>query len=485
MREIGHRTFTDEDQQLFASVSGDCNPMHVSSVAARRLITGRQVVHGIHLLTTALEHWYKAETVVPVSIACSFSNPVSVGDRVLFTQTDRSDGTFVIEALVNSLLCSRILIGTAPGGTQNAPNGVHPQPTPGAMPGASERLSTPLDLPPESHIGKSYAIGLKSGGVASRFPHSCSCLGEKSVAALLGLSYFVGMVCPGLHSIFSSLALRLVPDGVGENALTISVDSYDARFGLFNCSVSGCMHGSVKAFLRPAPQQQPTVCEVAQRVDPGEFKGTRSLVIGGSRGLGETTAKVLAAGGGNVIITFATGRIEAGKICEEINFAGLGRCEIAKLDLTTDSLDSLPVDVDSLDAVFYFPTPRIARKKSALFGRELFQEFCTYYIDKFHDLCAFLDANLKQRRTTVYYPSSVFVAERPSGMTEYAMAKAAAEVLIDEINRYAKRVFIVATRLPRLSTDQTASILRLTTADNLETLLPVVRSVIETVRNNR
>jgi len=108
----------------------------------------------------------------------------------------------------------------------------------------------------------------------------------------------------------------------------------------------------------------------------------------------------------------------------------------------------------------------------------MFEEFCDFYVDKFYCVCAYLEAHLKTKRASIYFPSSVFVAERPSGMTEYAMAKAAAEVLIDEINRYSRKVSVVATRLPRLNTDQTSSILRLETADNLDTLLPVVRSML-------
>jgi hypothetical protein len=62
-------------------------------------------------------------------------------------------------------------------------------------------------------------------------------------------------------------------------------------------------------------------------------------------------------------------------------------------------------------------------------------------------------------------------------MTEYAMAKAAAEILVEDINRAFRKVTVVSVRLPRLRTDQTASILTLSTESNLQALLPVVRSV--------
>lgn len=51
------RLFTMADQLAFAALSGDYNPMHVDAVAARRLIYGRPVVHGIHLLVWPLDGW--------------------------------------------------------------------------------------------------------------------------------------------------------------------------------------------------------------------------------------------------------------------------------------------------------------------------------------------------------------------------------------------------------------------------------------------
>ena len=52
---LGSRVFTQDDQQFFAAISRDRNPMHVDAVAARRLMTGHQVVHGIHTVLWALD----------------------------------------------------------------------------------------------------------------------------------------------------------------------------------------------------------------------------------------------------------------------------------------------------------------------------------------------------------------------------------------------------------------------------------------------
>jgi acyl dehydratase len=52
---IGAREFTYHDQEWFAAVSGDRNPMHVDAVEARRTIAHFPVVHGIHTLLWALD----------------------------------------------------------------------------------------------------------------------------------------------------------------------------------------------------------------------------------------------------------------------------------------------------------------------------------------------------------------------------------------------------------------------------------------------
>ena len=62
-------------------------------------------------------------------------------------------------------------------------------------------------------------------------------------------------------------------------------------------------------------------------------------------------------------------------------------------------------------------------------------------------------------------------------MVEYSMAKAAGEILCEGINRSAGRVRVVVERLPRLLTDQTATVPPVAAGDPLEVMLPVIRRV--------
>jgi len=462
---LGSHTFGDDDQRTFAAASGDHNPMHMDPVAARRLISGRAVVHGVHTLLHALEAARPA--FVPRQASCSFSSPVSVGDTVAFAQRSEP-GRCTVAASVDGLVCTEVVLDAA---------------SPPAAPPLPERplrvvgpLARPLDEAPGSQAAVTFELPLQRSELDVRFPRAAALVGPGGLAALAACSTFVGMVCPGQHSVFSSLRFAL-PATAGD-AQRFGVSKYDPRFRLFVTGLHGVLAGELRAFLRPPPQPQPSMAEVAARVDAAEFRGTRSLVVGGSRGLGETTAKIIAAGGGDVWISYAAGRADAEAVAAEINAAGPGRCEVLPLDLGSPlTAASLAIDPATVDAVYYFATPRIYTRRSTVFDRRAFDAFAGFYLERFHELCLWLEGAGRARPSQVYLPSTVFIDERPKGMTEYTMAKAAAEVLADDIGRSFANVRVQRTRLPRLATDQTSSILGLAVGSNLDALLPVVRQM--------
>ena len=477
---LGERVFTAADQLDFGARSRDVNPMHVDEVAARRLISGRQVVHGVHTLLQALDFWAPAPGLRLTHVQCNFDQPISVGDPVVFTHTLDEAGAHLLVAAVDGLACTRVTITCAADAASAA----------AVTPSASdltelpvrriEDLPAPLDEAPGSQ--SAYTLVLPPWGheLATTYTRAAQLLSPQAVAALGRLSYYVGMVCPGLHSVFSSLQFALDAQVAPTEDLSFRLKRYDPRFKLFIVDYQGPIQGQLRAFLRPPPQLQPSTQELQSHVQAGEFKGTRALVIGGSRGLGELTAKLLAAGGGNVIVSYAQGRADAQRVADDVAAAGVGRCETLPLDLSEQDFSTLVLPGE-LDAVFFFATPRIFRKKADAFDKALFAEFTQFYLERFAQLCGWLEARPGDRPVKVYLPSTVFITDRPKGMTEYAMAKAAAEVLADDLNRSLQRVRVVHTRLPRLATDQTASIMGMSVASNIDTLLPVVRQVVARV----
>src|SRR5262249_13000197 len=77
------RTFDDDDQRWFASVTGDVNPIHVDAGWAAVHFPGALVVHGQHVLLWALDELVRKRPGTRLaSIQATFVKPIVVGDRV-------------------------------------------------------------------------------------------------------------------------------------------------------------------------------------------------------------------------------------------------------------------------------------------------------------------------------------------------------------------------------------------------------------------
>ena len=123
--------------------------------------------------------------------------------------------------------------------------------------------------------------------------------------------------------------------------------------------------GVVTAFFRPPPYNQISSGALQDIVDGREFAGQRALVIGGSRGLGEVTAKLLSAGGADVKLTYHQGAADARRVVAEITSSG-GHAGCVPLDV----LDHAASIDDVLDRqwtpthLYYLASPFIARGRN-------------------------------------------------------------------------------------------------------------------------
>lgn len=252
-KTLGEKTFTDQDQRGFATASRDWNPMHVDAVAARRLLSGRQVVHGIHTLIHALNLWSRDGPVGALRVACNFANPVNVGDRAVFSQVDDDGGRVRIMATVDDLVCTEVTI--APLSAPDVAPVVAAFPESGPVRHIGE-LTAPLDETAGSQTGVPIELDAWADSLAVTFPQAAAVLGGKGLSAVARLSFFVGMVCPGLHSVFSSV--QFSTGAAASDDLRFEVRKYDPRFRLFTVVFDGAVQGELRAFLRPPPQSQPS-----------------------------------------------------------------------------------------------------------------------------------------------------------------------------------------------------------------------------------
>ena len=122
----------------------------------------------------------------------------------------------------------------------------------------------------------------------------------------------------------------------GSGPLKYRVVKSDDRFRRLHIEVSsGQLNGTLSAFVLPAPEQQLNTAAIKTRVPAGSFSSSCALIVGGSRGLGEITAKIIAAGGGHPIITYHQGAKDAESVAKDIRNSG-GNCSLLKLNVATE-----------------------------------------------------------------------------------------------------------------------------------------------------
>jgi NAD(P)-dependent dehydrogenase (short-subunit alcohol dehydrogenase family) len=186
--------------------------------------------------------------------------------------------------------------------------------------------------------------------------------------------------------------------------------------------------------------------------------------------LGELSAKLAAAAGARVIVTYHRGERDAVRVAGEIA-AGGGRATVIRYDVTEPARPQLAALSARPTHLWYFATPPIFRTRRDPFDPERFAEFVRHYVTGFAEVCGALAVD---GPLAAFYPSSVAVVERPRGMTEYAAAKAAGELLCSDLTRLLPALRIVQRRLPRLPTDQTASVFRSALEDAPALFAPIV-----------
>jgi acyl dehydratase/NAD(P)-dependent dehydrogenase (short-subunit alcohol dehydrogenase family) len=473
---LASKTFDSGDQAFFAGLSGDFNPIHMDSQVARRTQAGAAVVHGMHAVLWSLERLVDSGAIKGgiAGLKVQFAKFIPVGSEVRLDLRSRDDKSIRAELALGGLTTTilNFTLGKAKAGVGN----VLPQDSPEIS--LADRPVEFVGLGAVAGLSGRMDIADPARRLEDRFPHAAAALGRGRIAALTLLSRLVGMICPGLHSIFAGFAINLIETPQREDGLWFRVSGTDERFRMIRMAVNGAgIDGSVQAFLRWPPVVQASMSDVAKLVAPTEFGGSTALILGGSRGLGALTSKVIAAGGGKVVASYATGRDEAERLAEEIcSHASQDACRVIPYDARRSASDQLTELACEPSHLYYFATPPIARQKNELFVPSLFDEFIQVYVKGFYDCCRAL-VERTPRPLTAFYPSSVFVEDAPAGMAEYSMAKIAGENLCDSMNRSVGRVRVIVARLPRLRTDQTATVPPVESSDPLEALLPIIRKV--------
>ncbi len=477
---VQKKTFSNLDQVAFAQISGDWNPMHMDELAARRRMFGRCVVHGIHLGLWALDQLFNevnhGRQACLLRWKAVFHKPVGVGEPVTLkiVEYNESDRDACVEMAISSVVGTVTTLKVSWEWLKSNKCGKDYRDT--SCVGISEMDKPRSFLITELGEAKgSLLLSSLSSEVTNLFPGLSNMLPNEQLQHILATTRLVGMECPGLHSVFYAADLvfsAALPDDQPDQ-LAYRVTRFDPRFRRATIAVeaSGCS-GTLTAFVH-STQSQPEFVKLSQRIRPGEFSGQRALVVGGSRGIGEVTCKLLAAGGAEVLLTYCRGKADADVVAQQIHLGG-GSVHVRMLDvLAKDLMESMPADFGPTH-LYYFATPFIFAGSSTAFQQDLFQKFCHCYVSAFAVL---VEGLIPSGLTHILYPSSTALDELPTDMAEYTAAKAGGEAICALLANRHSQLRVLYPRLPRVATDQTATFLPVETGDLVSVMLSHLREL--------
>ena len=427
-KKLSSRIFTNSDQKLFSKFSGDDNPLHVDEVESRRYLFGSSVVHGINLLLWSLDTWLskKKVRIKLESIKVSFVKPIKVKDKVCLYVVEDCDNHVILELRSDGLRTTKIeFIWT--NSSDDKLEYIFPNLPKKSVPKVIsdsdlERQSGKLKL----HLDESYLSDL--------FPNLMSYFSKLQTSLFLSTTRLVGTKCPGLFSIYTELTLSFISKNEIKS-LNYNVKRVNRRLGILSMNVLGpSSKGTIQALIRPEQRFQPNITDIQNKINEDEFKNQLALIIGGSRGLGEVTAKILASGSADVKLTYFKGVKDAKKVVNEISNQGL-LAECFAYDVLSPNKSDLLKKLGTWRPthLYYFATPFIFSGSSRNFSIKKFERFCDYYVAGFKEI---IDLIGPSEIKNIYYPSTIAIEELPSDMSEYVSAKVAGEIFVNFMKNF-------------------------------------------------
>lgn len=458
---IAQKIFTLDDQIRFAKFSGDYNPIHVDPLAARKTLSGQCIVHGMHLLLWCLESVLGKEKLFISEVQVAFQKPVFLQELISCIWVAEKNKILIFKE--NALL-TQIKIKT---NLSNFKSNIEIQNN--SFPSKKQPNELTFDQCKNMIDQKFEIFGEPELGI-ELFPILSKKIGSIVAIELAGLSQVVGMECPGLYSLYTSLNVKFRANRSDNSSY--SVINHDQRFNLFKIAVEGkSLEAEIEAFLRPPPVVSASIKTLKSQVKKDEFKNISALIIGGSRGLGEVVAKLIAAGGGDSVITYNKGESESKILQNEIRSYG-GKCEVRQLTISKHS--AVPCDINEFNQVYFFASPKIFGKRGQEYDLNLEKQFTDIYVHGFESICR----SILQREisVTILYPSTIAIDEPIPALLEYISAKVQGEQISNDLNNN-KLIKILTPRLPRLDTDQTMSMVKVASEDTVNVLLPLIREM--------
>jgi NAD(P)-dependent dehydrogenase (short-subunit alcohol dehydrogenase family) len=456
------RRFTGADQEWFARISGDSNPLHMNAVFASRTFPGEPVVHGVHALLWALDQCCAVDLSARIGgVRASFIKPILLGDQVSVVDEGTirllvRGETMAVAALTAP--CSQTVVPINGGETWSAG-------------------SLPLDRAGEDLSGASglFELPVTAHELSAAFPHLTRATEPDFAVGLSAISTLVGMVCPGLHSVLSEI--QATSAVTLRRTLGFNVLRHDRRLSRVDMAViAPGLKGTVAAFAGEPDAPPPDDAAIRALVPRVAFVGQTPLIIGATSGLGAATARLLVAGGARPVLGYRD-QTSSEAVMEAVQ--QLGECDLAPFDATApaEGLKALAAMDWGGGEVYYFASPRIFRRRIEPYQAEDLRDFVSVFVDGFYKTVRGLLEIRAGEPLAVFYPSTAALDESTPDLFEYRIAKLAGEELCKRLAMKYQRLTIISARLPRIMTRQTRTFLKVRAETPEAVLASFVREV--------
>ncbi|UTW55882.1 MaoC/PaaZ C-terminal domain-containing protein [Kordiimonas sp. SCSIO 12610] len=468
-------TIDENNHEHFMNISGDTNPIHSDNQFAKSAGFEKRLIHGINSVLNILELISGQNIIDFSSVAtctAAFHKPVFEGDILKIFVEKNKDNSIDISARVGITTCFDITLDY----------GDHKLAVcDGLIFTSTERRKKPiLQIQSQPKEYEKIHINIVPSDITKAYPSLSSQIGMDRVMSMASISTIVGMYWPGEFSFCSKMAFSFNDSPTKDINYKIDFNDERLRLTILNVTGSG-VTAKVHAFFRPTPIVETAYTEILEKVETEQFANQKALIIGGSKGLGATTAKIIAAGGGTPTITYASSKKSAHAVMNDI-IENTGNCDMLPLNvLNQDDVNS--IDVSQYNVVYFFATPQIFTRKTKIFDPKLYQNFASHYCDGLLKVIErFIEA---RKKVIIFNPSTTDIEEKTPGIEEYYLAKQLGEEMLALIaSHHTDNVKIISKRLPKVKTNQTTSILSTATTTTEAVIQPYILEITAHITDN-
>ena len=455
---LSKKKFTLKDQACFSNFSGDYNPIHLCDVYARKTIYGQIIVHGMNILFWSLDSILK-EKINFRSIKVKFLKPAFL-DEMLYCYWHEEQKIIYIKNRY-TLICKIKLKLCA----IFKPN-KH-----------KIKILKRSKFPQNTDIFKfkkfiKYEFGFCGDEISiyNIYSNLRENLGLEVLKEIGFLSYIVGMKFPGLYSLFLTADINFK---INNDLQFFKISKTDKRINYIWTEFKGkSIYGCLESMLRPKEKNGLENKVIKKYIKPDEFKNFNSLVIGGSRGIGNLVTRIIANGGGKVHFTYHKGKEESDTINK--SFSKNNNVQKAiKLNILNNFEISKLRDIPTLNSIFYFPSPKIIKSWNKKHDESLLKIYKLYYFRQFRVIVNEL-STINEKRI-FFYPSTILINKNEAGFNSYIKAKMLGEKFCS--NNRNKNIKFYYPRLPKLLTDQNNDFYNKSEESNLPIVLRELRKI--------